>query len=195
MLVRCHNSGCKDGPRIGTVPITYFKVIHRKEKPEIIYCSKSCKNSSMQTGRAESPEHREAQSKAWKLRTENPKLFTTASFRKNKKWKGVINSNGSQFLGTDFIKALAAQDGKCGYPGCEVKQSELYQALSVDHDHTTGRFRALLCSHHNSMVVRNHTLDSIRILLAYLTTHEATVSTRSPFSITSNAPDTSSMSR
>jgi DNA-directed RNA polymerase subunit RPC12/RpoP len=41
----------------------------------------------------------------------------------------------------DYVRLLAAQDYKCGICGHE----QTTQELDVDHDHTTGKVRGLLC--------------------------------------------------
>lgn len=47
----------------------------------------------------------------------------------------------------DYDALLAAQDGKCAICGVEpgVKESSLRKHLCVDHCHTTGKIRGLLC--------------------------------------------------
>lgn len=44
----------------------------------------------------------------------------------------------------DYRDMLGEQSGRCAI--CGKHQSELKQALSVDHDHATGKVRGLLCS-------------------------------------------------
>jgi hypothetical protein len=48
----------------------------------------------------------------------------------------------------DYDAMFAAQDGRCGIcrkPETHVLPNGNLRALSVDHSHTTGRIRALLC--------------------------------------------------
>jgi hypothetical protein len=46
----------------------------------------------------------------------------------------------------DYERMLAEQDGGCHICG---KKPEGKRALDIDHDHTTGKVRGLLCSNHN----------------------------------------------
>ncbi len=48
----------------------------------------------------------------------------------------------------DFDSILKSQDYKCAI--CKVEDSELNRVLSVDHDHSTGKIRGLLCHHCNT---------------------------------------------
>ena len=50
-----------------------------------------------------------------------------------------------------FDALLAAQNGVCAICG-RPQTHKLWEELCVDHDHTTGKVRALLCHHCNVMV-------------------------------------------
>ena len=52
------------------------------------------------------------------------------------------------------------QKGKCAI--CGIHQSELSKSLCVDHDHTTGEVRGLLCSNCNALL--GYSKDKIDIL-------------------------------
>jgi hypothetical protein len=45
---------------------------------------------------------------------------------------------------------------------CNIHQSDLNKALSVDHDHKTGKIRGLLC--YNCNLALGHTMDNVEIL-------------------------------
>jgi hypothetical protein len=45
----------------------------------------------------------------------------------------------------DYDAMLASQDNGCYICG----EPELHRALSIDHNHRTGKVRGLLCSNHN----------------------------------------------
>ena len=65
---------------------------------------------------------------------------------------------------------LADQDGKCGI--CRTDNPG-QRSWKVDHDHTTGAVRGLLCNHCNLLL--GHAKDDIDVLLsamAYLQTHQ-----------------------
>jgi hypothetical protein len=51
---------------------------------------------------------------------------------------------GLGFDGADADAMLAAQQGRCAI--CQRHESEFKRKLSLDHCHTSGRVRGLLCS-------------------------------------------------
>jgi len=51
----------------------------------------------------------------------------------------------------DYREAWYRQDGKCAVCG-QAERTARNHLLSVDHDHITGRFRGLLCSHCNRAI-------------------------------------------
>ncbi len=63
----------------------------------------------------------------------------------NFNWKkaGIINPDGSYFRCTDYDRCYQIQQGSCGI--CKKHQTEFKKVLAVDHDHTTGIVRGLLC--------------------------------------------------
>jgi Recombination endonuclease VII/HNH endonuclease len=74
----------------------------------------------------------------------------------------------------EYGKMLADQDGKCAI--CHRPERAIWKGkpkpLSVDHCHTTGKIRQLLCSHCNHMI--GHAEDNREILLSaveYLDKH------------------------
>ena len=48
----------------------------------------------------------------------------------------------------DYAVMLSSQGGRCGI--CKTPADDLPRALSVDHCHTSGRVRGLLCLHCNT---------------------------------------------
>ncbi len=67
----------------------------------------------------------------------------------------------------DYQEMLSRQDSKCAI--CGIKQSELAYPLNVDHCHTTGKVRGLLCQSCNLGIGRMK--DNISVLksaIAYL---------------------------
>jgi len=47
---------------------------------------------------------------------------------------------------------MVAQNNKCAIPSCPNKNGDMRRTLHVDHDHETGKVRALLCSHCNTVL-------------------------------------------
>lgn len=67
---------------------------------------------------------------------------------------------------------LEAQGGKCAICGCPPEQSTK-GALAVDHCHTTGKVRGLLCGNCNAGI--GHLRDSLELIRAagaYLEKHQ-----------------------
>ena len=60
-------------------------------------------------------------------------------------WKkaGILNDSGTFFTPLDYDRLYQIQGGKCRI--CQVHQSEVFTRLAVDHNHTTGKARGLLC--------------------------------------------------
>ena len=120
----------------------------------------------------EDPEHRErvkARSRAYWAKTtvtytEEQKERRRASQRRRyaanprAAQSGVLKSKYGITL-DDYDALLASQNGVCAI--CLKKQST-ERRLSVDHDHTTGRVRGILCKDCNTGI--GHLRDSITIL-------------------------------
>lgn len=66
----------------------------------------------------------------------------------------------------EFDKLLAEQGGHCAF--CEKTIESNGHALSVDHDHTTGAVRGILCAHHNKILVDGLTPELLRAMADYL---------------------------
>ena len=71
----------------------------------------------------------------------------------------------------DYAELYANQGGKCAI--CDVEQKDEDRRFAVDHDHETGKVRALLCASCNKGL--GHFKDNFNILIAaaiYLRTHQ-----------------------
>ena len=67
----------------------------------------------------------------------------------------------------DFNRMLLEQDNKCA--SCGKTTEENVKRLCVDHDHITGRVRALLCDDCNVALGRlNDNADKAKAILAYI---------------------------
>lgn len=67
-----------------------------------------------------------------------------------------------------YNKLFQNQDGRCAI--CGRHQTELKRRLAIDHNHKTGKIRALLCTRCNLLVGRVET-DLINLVLAYVKIH------------------------
>lgn len=66
----------------------------------------------------------------------------------------------------DYNRMLVNQYGQCAI--CKKDSSNFKNALHVDHNHKTGRVRALLCYYCNRRLVGRHTLKTAKLLYDYL---------------------------
>lgn len=75
----------------------------------------------------------------------------------------------------DFEAMLNTQGGVCAI--CKQEETSMFRGkrrrLSVDHNHITGKVRALLCCHCNSIVGRSfENVDILYAAIAYITDHQ-----------------------
>jgi hypothetical protein len=75
-----------------------------------------------------------------------------------------------------YFEMLEAQGGVCAFPGCNLSESSSDgRGLAVDHCHTTGQVRSLLCGRHNLLL--GYAMDDIAELthaIEYLVSHGVT---------------------
>jgi hypothetical protein len=74
----------------------------------------------------------------------------------------------------DYGRMLVEQDGKCAI--CRHEETQMrggvVKALSVDHDHTTGKVRGLLCADCNHMIGKaKENRDTLLAAIRYLDKH------------------------
>jgi len=78
--------------------------------------------------------------------------------------------NKKKWTSKDFEKERAIlfkqQKGRCAI--CGKHQNEFKRRLNLDHNHTTGQIRGLLCYYCNKFRVGRHDLESATKLLKYL---------------------------
>lgn len=70
----------------------------------------------------------------------------------NQKWRdqGILNGTGQLFTMADFTRLFDEQNGRCKI--CSLHQDDHKRALFVDHCHSTGVARGLLCNSCNKML-------------------------------------------
>lgn len=99
--------------------------------------------------RKEVKEQSLAQQRAWRNKEENKERTKgwAKKFRTSERGREYIKNDAlkrSYGIGLDDYNSMfAKQNGRCTI--CEIHQSKLNKALSVDHDHKTGKVRSLLC--------------------------------------------------
>jgi len=94
-----------------------------------------CSRERVKLWRKENPEKRAKQ-----MKKEAGKPYTINKHLRSK--YGITH--------IEYNEMFIAQKGCCTI--CGLHQSNFTRRLSVDHCHTTGKIRALLCSHCNSMI-------------------------------------------
>jgi ABC-type uncharacterized transport system YnjBCD substrate-binding protein len=77
----------------------------------------------------------------------------------------------------EYGQMLIAQNGKCAICNCEETHTRggKVKALAVDHDHETGKVRALLCAECNQMLGKaKDSEETLLAAVAYLRKHKGT---------------------
>ena len=110
----------------------------RDTKPRHAYWD----NPKMRSGKfSECIDCSRARNRKW--HDENPKRRRELNIYSNAVRQGVKHNDIIAWYDHQLVK----QDGKCGMPGCVVMAVDhKHGRLWIDHDHSTGRPRALLCN-------------------------------------------------
>ena len=67
----------------------------------------------------------------------------------------------------DYNRMFQLQGGMCAI--CQIHQAELKQALAVDHNHTTGKVRKLLCRNCNALLgLAKESIETFENVIKYL---------------------------
>ena len=97
----------------------------------------------------------------------DPEKKRVADRKYSKKWRGknpwwfAMAKYG--ITSEEVSKIHLHQGGKCAIPFCNS------ESQCIDHDHTTGEIRGLLCSRHNSALASfGDNADSLKLVLSYL---------------------------
>lgn len=84
--------------------------------------------------------------KAWKAQNPNYSKEWYQKNRESESLKQKLRKYGMSL--DDFIAMLDAQDHQCAI--CHEHHDEVERGLYIDHDHTTGKVRGLLCHRCNA---------------------------------------------
>ena len=82
-----------------------------------------------------------------------------AELSENSRKYGLLNKYGLTL--EDYNEMFSTQNGECAI--CRTHQRDLNISLAVDHDHSTGKVRGLLCKNCNLMI--GNAKDDISTLL------------------------------
>ena len=140
-------------------PINEFGLDKRKLDGHKYNCRK-CHNESNRAYRKANPEKHRKTNLDYMQSARGQSVQRSNNLRR-KFWPHMTNEQAI----AEYNRLLAAQNNCCGL--CGKHQSEFKVALSVDHDHGTGKARGLLCNKCNRFEVGRHTLESARKMLAY----------------------------
>ena len=160
-----------DGTRVCStcnLPKSLSEFSPKKYSGDTIYFRSECKGCNAEAGRE------------W--RKNNPEKAKAAVYRWNAKNKQrvkfLLRKRALKRYGLDpeqFDELIQKQDGKCANPGCARKLSiggRSGSSASIDHDHKTGKLRAILCQACNVALGRLREDQSVILGLgAYLKHH------------------------
>jgi hypothetical protein len=105
----------------------------------------------------ENKDRKREKDRQWRLKNKDRKCEKDRQWRlKNKDRRYKTNRRWKLFqkyrlTEHEYEALLAAQGGTCAWPGCSATTAGAKRCkhLVVDHSHTTGKVRGLLCTQHN----------------------------------------------
>lgn len=72
----------------------------------------------------------------------------------------------------EYNRMFQQQEGCCAI--CGTHQSNVHRSLAVDHDHRTGKVRALLCHKCNAALGNvNDSIDILKEMISYINRHSS----------------------
>lgn len=110
-------------------------------------------------------------SEEWKAKLRKPKSTPSVKGEKHHNWKGgAVIKHKRNWLQQTYRMTLEqhkeifdTQNGRCGICGkYEPENATAYEILCIDHNHTTGKVRGLLCRQCNTGI--GQLRDSIELL-------------------------------
>jgi hypothetical protein len=150
-------SGCKK-----VFDISFFHVMHSRGGRPSPRC-KTCSKALRDDWKSRNGERQLFLQNRWKR--ENPERAAIHSWRVGIKRKYGLSEN-------EYLGILAAQDYKCA--ACGVTAEENGRRLAVDHDHSTGNIRGILCDACNVAIGKfKDSLLILRAAIAYLVKHDS----------------------
>lgn len=130
-------------------------------------------NASTRAWRAANPDRVKALNLEWRAKQDPAELSRRdrEAYRRYRRAHHLISKFG--ITEEQYEAMVAAQEGKCAMPTCEQKDLP-EQRLAVDHDHSTGRVRALLCDKCNRGIgLLDESPERLRHAADYLEKHRS----------------------
>ncbi len=133
-----------------TKPISEFGTVRGKLR----HNCKDCKNK---------------ESREWYAKNKDRKKQLSKRYRKTKKDQDLKKAYGITLH--DYFGMLVSQNYSCKI--CHTHQANLKRAMCVDHDHSTGKVRGLLCDICNrSLGLLKDNVDVLKRAVEYLEEHK-----------------------
>jgi hypothetical protein len=105
------------------------------------YC-KSCNNASYKDWYSSDPEKAKQVSKDWRIRNPDKRQEIWLNYKARDKHKKLVSKYNITL--EQYLDMHEMQGGTCAI--CELPEIVQGRDLAVDHDHSTGKVRGLLCS-------------------------------------------------
>lgn len=139
-----------------------FKKNYREDPEKYLSRAENYKNNNLEKHKERSKKYYHRTKEKDKLRKQDPRVKAQIKDRNLRKTYGITleDYNGM------FIK----QEGRCFC--CVVHQVELTKSLFVDHNHSTGKVRGLLCHSCNAAIgLVGEDIEVLKNIIGYLETH------------------------
>ena len=149
-------------------PVTEFHVASSRRGGRRSHC-KECVSFYSKSYREQDPlKFKEANKKWADANPEKIKEYIKRSNDKRQVWRRNYRMNKRYGLSLiDYNAMVESQRGLCAANGC--LETVYGGRLSVDHDHSTGKVRGLLCHGCNSALGRvDDSIEKLKGLIAYL---------------------------
>jgi len=139
----------------------------RKRKGGLAWCCKVCVKAFAASWYLRNKEYSNARNKAWYEKnfekiSQRARIELTYEQRRNARLKNKFGITASE-----YDRILGQQNFLCAV--CSQHRDEFSKAFAVDHCHTTGRIRGLLCEKCNQGIgCFNDSPERIRLAVQYL---------------------------
>jgi hypothetical protein len=113
--------------------------------------------------------------KGWKKKYTASEEYKERRRKNNSRWwKSHLRGYGMTQESLDLL--WSKQDGKCAICGADLADCKSRRQAHIDHDHSTGKVRGILCGNCNrGLGSFNDSSDKLRSAIAYLSRHRQEV--------------------